>query len=130
MADMLEPVFADLRERMLRAGAAMTATKDTPGDLVLKTPWDEPGKAEPAWFGAVTRKKNYVSVHLMPLYCLPALMNAVPADLRKRMQGKSCFNFKAVEPDRFEALERLIARCAEAYAEPTGGKPHQALARA
>lgn len=124
MADTLEPVFADLRERMLRAGTGMVATKDAPGDLVMKTPWNEPGKSEPAWFGAVTLKKNYVSVHLMPLYCLPALMEAVPEGLRKRMQGKSCFNFKSVEPERFEALERLVAHCAKAYAEPTGGKPH------
>jgi len=46
------------------------------------------------------------------------------ADLQKRMQGKSCFNFKKVELELFDALERLTAECATAYADPVDAKPH------
>ena len=57
-------------------------------------------------------KKNYVSCHLMPLYALPTLREKVPLNLQKRMQGKSCFNFKEVEAELFDALERLTSQCA------------------
>lgn len=102
----------------------MDVAKDEVGNLVLKTPWIEPGKKEPAWFGAVQLKRSYVSCHLMPLYALPSMREEVPTDLRKRMQGKSCFNFKKVEPGLFDSLEQLTAKCASAYAEPVVAKPH------
>src|SRR5688500_2301717 len=118
MADSLQPVFDELRERMLRSSSGMHVAPDAPGNVVLKAPWNEPGKKEPAWFGAVQLKKNYVSCHLMPLYALPRLREELPPELQKRMQGKSCFNFKKVEPALFDSLERLAAECAAAYAEP------------
>jgi hypothetical protein len=124
MGEPLEPVFAELRERMLRSSSGMNASTDEPGNVVLKTPWVEPGKKEPAWFGAVQLKKNYISCHLMPLYALPVLREAIAPDLQKRMQGKSCFNFKKIEPELFDALERLTAHCAAAYATPVTAQPH------
>jgi hypothetical protein len=124
MADSLASVFDELRERMLRASKGMNLAHDEPGNVVLKTSWIERGKKEPAWFGAVQLKKNYVSWHLMPLYALPSLHDGVPLELAKRMQGKSCFNFKKVEPELFEALEQLTTRCAAAYAAPVAAQPH------
>jgi hypothetical protein len=102
----------------------MKLALDEPGNVVLKTPWNEPGKEGPAWFGAVQLKKNYVSWHLMPLYALPSLRDGVPPDLQKRMQGKSCFNFKKVEPELLDKLERLTAECAAEYATPVAPQPH------
>ncbi len=124
MVDSLETLFADLRGRMLRSASGMDVAQDEPGNLVLKVQWNEPGKKEPAWFGAVQLKKSYVSWHLMPLYALPNLREHVPPELQKRMQGKSCFNFKKVEPDLFDALERITGKCAVAYAEPVISTPH------
>ena len=124
MPNTLEPVFAALRERMLRSCSGMSVAQDEPGNVVLKAPWNEPGKKQLAWFGAVQLKKNYVSCHLMPLYALPALREHLSPDLEKRMQGKSCFNFKKVEPELFDALERLTVKCAEAYSEPVALRPH------
>jgi hypothetical protein len=60
----------------------------------------------------------------MPLYALPCLREQVSSDLQRRMQGKSCFNFKKVKPDLLDALEQLIAECAAAYAKPVVAKPH------
>ncbi|RYE42893.1 MAG: hypothetical protein EOP21_07950 [Hyphomicrobiales bacterium] len=125
MGEPLDLVFSALRERLLRARGGMEVAADEPGNLIVKTPWIEPGKKEPAWFGAVQRKKNYVSCHLMPLYALPALRELVPPDLAKRMQGKSCFNFKAVDPGLFDMLESLTATCATAYATPVSAIPHR-----
>lgn len=124
MTTPLEDIFVELRRRMLKAGGAMVVTRDAPGDLVLKTPWNEPGKKEPAWFAAVQIKKTYVSCHLMPLYCLPALRDRVSPPLMKRMQGKSCFNFKTADAALFDELDRLIAECAAAYVAPVSPQPH------
>lgn len=124
MADELEAVFGELRQRILSVSGGMQVARDDPGHLILKTGWNEPGKDEPAWFAAVQLRKNYVSCHLMPLYALPALREAVPAELLKRMQGKSCFNFKKVDPDLFDVLARVASDCAAAYATPVLAHPH------
>jgi hypothetical protein len=46
------------------------------------------------WFAEVRLGKAYVSFHLMPLYMNPALTSTISPALKKRMQGKTCFNFK------------------------------------
>ena len=45
----------------------------------------------------------------MPLYMNPPLMSAVSPGLKKRMQGKTCFNFKtAPEPELLAELGQLV----------------------
>jgi hypothetical protein len=50
-----------------------------------------------------------VSFHLLYLYFNPGAIKTVPLALSKRMQGKACFNFTAVDEDCFAELGRLIA---------------------
>jgi len=52
-------------------------------------------------------KKNYVSFHLMSVYADPIIRKAVTPELAKRMQGKSCFNFKSVDRELFDQLRSL-----------------------
>lgn len=59
------------------------------------------------YFGSVQIKKNYVSYHLMAVYAFPEMLESVSDKLKKRMQGKSCFNFKKPEPELFAELEQL-----------------------
>jgi len=59
------------------------------------------------WFGAVQTRKSYVSYHLMAVYAFPDLLDGLSPELRKRMQGKSCFNFKAVDDKLFRELAKL-----------------------
>ena len=60
------------------------------------------------FFGSVRLGKAYVSYHLMPLYMRPALTSLVSPVLKKRMQGKTCFNFKAgPPPERARSTRRL-----------------------
>ena len=68
------------------------------------------------WFGAVKLGKAYVSFHLMPLYMSPALEKEISPTLKKRMQGKTCFNFKTVPHQELLAdLQKLTAACAAAW---------------
>ena len=64
----------------------------------------------PLYFAGVKTGKNYVSYHVMPLYMKPDLMKVVPPALKKRMQGKSCFNFTRVDEGLLQELAALTAR--------------------
>ena len=64
---------------------------------------------KPLFFAAAQIKKNYVSYHLMPIYVFPELITDLSPSLRQRMQGKSCFNFRSVNPPLMLELEMLTA---------------------
>ncbi len=57
--------------------------------------------------------KAYVSYRLMPVYMYPDLLHDISPELRKRMQGKSCFNFKKMDEALFQELEGLTRRSVE-----------------
>lgn len=59
-------------------------------------------------FGGVEIKKNYVAAHLMPVYVHPDMLENLSPELKKRMQGKSCFNFKKPDEQLFNELDELI----------------------
>jgi len=62
---------------------------------------------QPLCFGGVRRGKNYVSFYLMSVYASPDLLKGMSPELKKRMQGKSCFNFKEVDKKLFGELAKL-----------------------
>lgn len=62
---------------------------------------------KPLYFGSVRIGRKYVSFHLMPVYIWPDLLDGISDDLKRRMQGKSCFNFTAPDPDLLSELTAL-----------------------
>ena len=70
---------------------------------------------KPMFFGAAVVKKNYVSFHLMPVYVHPELLEGISDGLRKRMQGKSCFNFKTLDKNTVAELRELTERSYEVF---------------
>lgn len=114
-----EAIFAELRERMIRAAPGQIVVEDSPGRLVLHAPIPNPLKPEQRmWFGSVEIRKAYVSYHLMPVYSHRALRDQVSPELARRMQGKSCFNFRKSDPGLMDELERLTAEGARLYSRP------------
>jgi hypothetical protein len=106
-------VFAALKEVLARHSGRLSVKANTSREytLVTRTPSPFPQhKGEPMFFGSVKAGKAYVSFHLMPLYMCATLTDGISSALKKRMQGKTCFNFKTV-PDRdlLEELEKLTA---------------------
>ena len=59
--------------------------------------------------------KRYVSFYLMPVYAFPELLSGTSAALRGRMQGKSCFNFSAVDEELMGELAGLTDRGLNRY---------------
>jgi hypothetical protein len=85
----------------------LAASPDQPGNYVLIGPPTEQTRGRELWFGAVQTRKNYVSYHLMAVYACADLLETMSPDLKKRMQGKACFNFKEVDEKLFKELAKL-----------------------
>lgn len=106
-------VFGALSAILRGHAQGMSIRTDDAGHLYVELAPTDP-KARPRFFGAVQAKKAYVSFHLMPVYEDPRLLDGISPALRKRMQGKSCFNFTAPDAALFEELDALTGRCAAA----------------
>ena len=96
--------FAALRAILAPHAKRLTVTVDEPGHFELASPTMTDRVGRPLFCAAVQINKNYVSYHLMPVYANPALRNSLSPALRKRMQGKACFNFTTVEPGQLKEL--------------------------
>jgi hypothetical protein len=103
------PIFEELKSILVPFEPRLLLKTDDPDHYSLDTPYSEKWNRE-VFFGAAQINKSYVSFHLMPVYMFPDLLDDAPADLKKRMQGKSCFNFKRAEPDLFRDLAVLTRR--------------------
>jgi hypothetical protein len=102
------PVFQGLRELMSRHGQSLVVKVDKPDNYYVNSP--KPYNKKDLFFGAVQAKKNYVSYHLFPVYMFPELLKGLSPELKKRMQGKACFNFTSVDEGLFQELSALTSK--------------------
>jgi hypothetical protein len=109
-------VFAQLKAILKKYEARLVVTQDGAHGYSLNTPYSAAYKKE-VFFGAVQINKNYVSYHLMPVYVYPDLLDGISDGLKKRMQGKSCFNFTASDAQLFTELAGLTERGIERFRE-------------
>ena len=103
----LKALFAPYAERLMTSA-------DTESNYMLDGEYVSEFK-RPMFFGGVRRGRAYVSFFLMPIYSNPELLGKMSDELRRRMQGKSCFNFTKVEPELFAELEKLVHAGFECY---------------
>jgi hypothetical protein len=75
-----------------------------------------PGGKPHDYFAGMRTGKRYVSFYLMPVYARPELLDDLSPALRKRMQGKSCFNFATVDEPLMSELESLVQRSYDFFA--------------
>jgi hypothetical protein len=105
--DTFATTFDELR-RVLRPYARRAIVQtDTPTEYILCVRGMTDRAGRPLYFAAVRLGKAYVSYHLMPLYGSADLVKAISPSLKKRMQGKTCFNFTTVERDHLKELAAL-----------------------
>lgn len=99
--------FTALRGLFAPYADKLTVTADTKENYALDAAYSEKWK-KVIFFGAVQLKKNYVSLHLMPVYMYPELLKGISKTLKARMQGKSCFNFKSLDEATLVELKQLV----------------------
>jgi hypothetical protein len=107
-------VFTQLKSIMEAYAANLQVKVDQPDNYYLDGPYSSKYKKE-VFFGAVQIKKNYVSYHLMPVYMCPELVQDISPTLKKRMQGKSCFNFTKLDPATLDELRALTEKGYQAF---------------
>ena len=111
-------IFARLRE-ILRPHAGTLSVKHDRADCYCLEASAGPAAVR-AWRGEMRKPmlpvawvqigKAYVSYHLTGIYGNTTLLNAMSKDLKARMQGKTCFNFKSPDEALFKELEQLTKR--------------------
>jgi len=125
MSSEFESIFVRLRAILQKHAGRFSVTNDTPERYSLE------GSVGPAtlqaWGGKVKKRlipvawveigKSYVSYHLMGLYGNARLHAGMSKELKARMQGKTCFNFKTDDEVLFKELEQLTTRGLAAFRE-------------
>jgi len=111
MATDFSVIFNALKPVLTTYANRLAVKADTAQEYTLVTKSQSPfpqHKGQPLYFGSVRLGKSYVSFHFMPIYMCPALSQSISPALIKRMQGKTCFNFKTKpEPELITDLTRL-----------------------
>src|SRR5437667_5051496 len=101
-----DTVFAKLKAIFQPYAKKMDVAADNQTYYLLNTRYIMKNK-QPLCFGGVRLGKAYVSFYLMSVYASPDLLKSMSPELKKRMQGKSCFNFKEVDEKLFKELKQL-----------------------
>lgn len=94
---------------------SMIVQVDKPGNYQLSSLTMKDRTGKPLFVAAAQIKKNYVTFHLIPVYAIPQLLEGVSPGLRKRMQGKACFNFQTIEPGHVKELAALTKKGLESF---------------
>jgi hypothetical protein len=105
-------VFARLKAILTPYAPRMVVVKDDKTWYYLDTKFVGRNK-RPLMFAGVRVGKGYVSFYLMCVYCNPEWIAEMSPELKRRMQGKACFNFATINEELFAELEALTKISAE-----------------
>ena len=111
-----DKVFARLKMMLQPYVKKMDVARDDQSCYMLNTRHIMKNK-QPLCFGGVQLGKAYVSFYLMSVYACPDLLKSMSPELKKRMQGKSCFNFKKVDEKLFKELAQLTRAGAAQFSD-------------
>jgi hypothetical protein len=109
-------VFARLKKILRPYATKMDIASDSEVYYLLNTRYIMKNK-RPLCFGGVRLGKAYVSFYLMSVYACPDLLKAMSPELKLRMQGKSCFNFKEMDEKLFKELAGLTRAGATRFSD-------------
>ena len=74
--------------------------------------------ADGEMYVSLANQKNYISLHLMPIYVFPELKAKLDNSGKKLKGGKSCVNFLRAEELPLDIIAQVIGSCeAETYKE-------------
>ena len=118
MSTEFQSTFAKLRAILQKHGGTLRVKEDTPACYCLE---GDTGPATlRAWGGKMKKRriavawvqigKAYVCYHLMGVYGNAGLRDEMSKELKARMQGQTCFNFKSDDEALFNELEQLTVQ--------------------
>lgn len=98
--------FDKLKEILQPYESKLVVVADTKTYYALETNHVMKNKRR-LYFAGIKMGKSYVSYHLMPVYTCAEVREVIPPELKKRMQGKACFNFVTPDEKLFKQLAKL-----------------------
>jgi hypothetical protein len=98
-----DAVYSRLSEMLLKHKDRLSVAIEKPGEFWMAVT-GAMYRGKPLVFAGVRMGKNYVSYHLMSVYMRKVEMSP---ELKKRLQGKACFNFSTVDEKLFGELDEL-----------------------
>jgi hypothetical protein len=101
------PVFKALKALLKPYAPSLKTVRDKSDWYYLDTHTLGANK-KPIMFAATRIGKNYVSYYFMPVYS--GMGADISPALKKRMQGKACFNFTTVDKALFGELAELTQK--------------------
>ena len=107
-------IFEKLKSILKSYSPSLIVKADTSDGYSLDGAYSEKWKKD-LFFASAQVRKNYVSFYLMPVYMYPDLLKNISPELKKHMQGKSCFNFKKIETSLFDELTQLTKQGFERF---------------
>ncbi|HLW68241.1 MAG TPA: hypothetical protein VKS79_23190 [Gemmataceae bacterium] len=107
-----DAVFARLKAMFQKYQPPLVEKKYRP-EFFLLMPKEQKGQRE-IWFGGVRFGKAYISCYL-PCHGRPDIEKVISPALKKRRQGKGCFNFTSIDDELFVELEQLTKACFERF---------------
>jgi hypothetical protein len=110
-----ELAFQGLRKILKPYDKKLRVIKDGPGGYMSESKSIR-YQGKPVMFASIT-SKSYVAFHLFPVYMFPDLLKGISPELKKRMQGKTCWNFKKAEEPLFAELGGLVEASFRRFAE-------------
>jgi hypothetical protein len=110
-----ELAFQGLRKILKPYEAKLRVVKDGPGGYMSESKSIR-YQGKPLMFASIA-SKSYVAFHLFPVYMFPDLLKGISPELKKRMQGKTCWNFKKAEEALFEELGGIVKASFQRFAE-------------
>ena len=118
---MSQETFEALKAVLVAQADGMQVMQDGPSGYALhiRGPIEFAGRhMDDLFFAAVKEGKHDTALHFFPIYSHPKRFDDLPAMLRKKLTGKSCFHFKATDPDLLDAVAAMLARGREIYSDP------------
>ena len=112
----LRAVFERLKEIFAPYEPKMSIAQNSDNMYVLNTR-HLLKKNYPLMFGGVRLGKNYVSYHLMSIYGDLVESTVISPELKKRMQGKTCFNFTTIDEPLFRELAKITKEGAKRFSD-------------
>jgi hypothetical protein len=98
--------FQGLRKILKPYDKKLRILKDDPGFYMSESKSIQ-YQGKPVMFASII-SKSYVAFHLFPVYMFPDLLKGISAELKRRMQGKTCWNFKKAEEPLFVELAEVV----------------------
>ena len=118
---MSKETFEAVKSVLVAQSEGMLVTQDGPTGYALHVagPIELAGRNLPdLFFAAVREGKHDTALHFFPIYSHPQRFADLPAPLRKKMTGKSCFHIKTADVELLDAVAAMLARGREIYSDP------------